>query len=56
MVPARGESFHGWSGNRKKSRMDGNGTHEPEENVLSNYIEGLAASGTEAEHGEVIVE
>ena len=30
--------------------------NESEENVLSNYVEGLAASGTEAEHGEVIVE
>jgi hypothetical protein len=29
---------------------------ESEENVLSNYVEGLAASGTEAEHGEVLVE
>ena len=27
-----------------------------QENVLSNYVEGLAASGAEAEHGEVIVE
>jgi hypothetical protein len=27
-----------------------------EENVLSNYVEGLAASGTVAEHGEVLVE
>jgi len=30
--------------------------NEPEESVLSNYVEGLAASGTEAEQGEVIVE
>jgi hypothetical protein len=29
---------------------------ESEDDVLSNYVEGLAASGTEAEHGEVIVE
>ena len=28
----------------------------PEENVLSNYVKGLPASGAEAEHGEVIVE
>jgi hypothetical protein len=27
-----------------------------EENVLSYYVEGLAASGTVAEHGEVLVE
>jgi hypothetical protein len=27
-----------------------------EEYVLSNYVEGLAASGTVAEHGEVLVE
>jgi hypothetical protein len=30
--------------------------NESEENVLSNYVEGLAASGTEAEHGEMLVE
>jgi hypothetical protein len=28
--------------------------NESEENVLSNYVEGLAASGTEAEHREVM--
>jgi hypothetical protein len=27
-----------------------------EENVLSNYVEGLAAFGTIGEHGEVLVE
>jgi len=30
--------------------------NESEEKALSNHVEGLAASGTEAEHGEVIVE
>jgi hypothetical protein len=30
--------------------------NESEENALSNHVKGLAASGTEAEHGEVIVE